>query len=115
MKSTKYDISKCCPICVQMCYWENANKFTFSMLKSKRRTINLYHRECVEKEQNGWAKDNNKGKIDFKEHPTGFPLMAAYLILKGTVDFHFTGPEQAKLALEVYEKIENVEEVPYDV
>ena len=58
---------------------------------------------------------DNKGKIDFKEHPTGFQLMAAYLILKKTIDFHFTGPEQANLALEVYSKIENVEEVPYDV
>jgi hypothetical protein len=57
---------------------------------------------------------DNKGKIDFKEHPTGFQLMAAYLILKETLDFHFTGPEQARLALEVYEKIENVEEEPYD-
>lgn len=58
---------------------------------------------------------DNKGKIDFKEHPTGFQLMAAYLILKETLDFHFTSPEQANLALEVYSKIENVEEVPYDV
>ena len=57
---------------------------------------------------------DNKGKIDFKEHPTGFQLMAAYLILKETLDFRFTGPEQARLALEVYEKIENVEEYPYD-
>ena len=56
---------------------------------------------------------DNKGKIDFKEHPTGFHLMAAYLLLKETLDFHFTGPEHARLALEVYEKIENVEEVPY--
>lgn len=58
---------------------------------------------------------DNKGKIDFKEHPTGFQLMAAYLILKETIDFHFTGPEQAHLMLEVYERIENAEEVPYDV
>lgn len=58
---------------------------------------------------------DDKGKIDFKEHPTGFQLMAAYLVLKETLDFHFTGPEQANLALEVYSKIENVEEVPYDV
>lgn len=58
---------------------------------------------------------DNKGKIDFKEHPTGFQLMTAFLILKETIDFHFTGPEQAKLALEVYDRIENVEEVPYDV
>ena len=54
---------------------------------------------------------DNKGKIDFKEHPTGFQLMAAYLILKETLDFHFTGPEQAQLMLDVYERIENVEEV----
>lgn len=57
---------------------------------------------------------NDKGKIDFKEHPTGFQLMAAYLILKETLDFHFTGPEQAQLMLDVYERIENVEEVPYE-
>jgi len=57
---------------------------------------------------------DNKGKIEFKEHPTGFQLMATYLILKEMLDFHFTGPEQARLALEAYEKIENVEEVPYD-
>ena len=56
----------------------------------------------------------DKGKIDFKEPPTGFQIMAAYLILKETLDFHFTGLEQARLALEVYEKIENVEEIPYD-
>lgn len=56
---------------------------------------------------------DNKGKIDFKEHPTGFQLMTAYLILKETLDFHFTGPEQAQLALKVYGQIENVEEVPY--
>ena len=55
---------------------------------------------------------DDKGKIDFKEHPTGFQLMAAYLILKETIDFHFTAPEQAKLMLDVYERIENVEEVP---
>ena len=53
----------------------------------------------------------DKGRIDFKEHPTGFQLMAAYLILKETIDFHFTGPEQARLALEVYDRVENVEEV----
>lgn len=41
--------------------------------------------------------------------------MTAYLILKETIDFHFTGPEQTRLALEVYDRIENVEEVPYDV
>lgn len=58
---------------------------------------------------------DDKGKIDFKEHPTGFQLMAAYLILKETLDFSFTGPEQAKLMLDVYERIENVEEVPYGV
>ena len=53
---------------------------------------------------------DDRGKIDLKEHPTGFQLMAAYLILKETLDFYFTGPEQARLALEVYEKIENVVE-----
>ena len=56
---------------------------------------------------------DNKGKIDFKEHPTGFQLMTAYLILKETLDFNFTGPEQAQLALKVYGQIENIEEVPY--
>lgn len=58
---------------------------------------------------------DDKGKIDFKEHPTGFQLMTAYMILKEVLDFHFTGPEQARLALEVYERIENVEEYPYDM
>jgi hypothetical protein len=58
---------------------------------------------------------DDRGKIDFKKHPTGFQLMAAYLILKEVIDFHFTAPEQAKLALEVYERIENVEEYPYDM
>lgn len=56
---------------------------------------------------------DNKGKIEFKEHPTGFQLMTAYIILKEMIDFHLTGPEQARLAVEVYERIENVEEVPY--
>ena len=56
---------------------------------------------------------NDNGKIDFKEHPTGFQLMAAYIILQEVLDFHFTGPEQARLTLEVYEKIETVEEYPY--
>lgn len=58
---------------------------------------------------------DDKGKIDFKEHPTGFQLMTAYIILREALDFHFTGPEQARLALEVYERIENVEEYPYNV
>ena len=58
-------------------------------------------------------KDNN-GKIDFKEHPTGFQLMAAKIILQEVLDFHFTGPEQARLALEAYDRIENVEEVPHE-
>lgn len=57
----------------------------------------------------------NKGKIEFENHPTGFQLMTAYIILKEAIDFHFTGPEQARLALEVYERIENVEEYPYNV
>ena len=58
---------------------------------------------------------DDKGKIDFKEPPTGFQLMTAYIILRDALDFHFTGPEQARLALEVYERIENVEEYPYNV
>ena len=41
--------------------------------------------------------------------------MTAYIILREALDFHFTGPEQARLALEVYERIENVEEYPYNV
>lgn len=53
----------------------------------------------------------DKGRIDFKDHPTGFQLMAAYLILKETIDSHFTGPEQAVLMSQVYDRIENVEEV----
>lgn len=57
------------------------------------------------------AKDH--GKIDFKNHVTGFELMTAYLILKEHIDFHFTGPEQAKLAQQVYDRIENVEEVGF--
>lgn len=57
------------------------------------------------------AKDH--GKIDFKNHVTGFELMTAYIILKENIDFHFTGPEQAKLALQVYDRIENVEEVGF--
>lgn len=57
---------------------------------------------------------DDRGKIDFKDHPTGFQLMAAKIILQEVLDFHFTGPEQARLALEVYERIENVEEVPYN-
>ena len=52
----------------------------------------------------------DKGRIDFKEHPTGFQLMTAYIILGETIDFHFTGPERAQLALQVYERIQNVEE-----
>ena len=53
---------------------------------------------------------DDKGEIKFKEHPTGFELMTAHLILKETLDFHFTGPEQAELALRVYREIQNVEE-----
>ena len=56
----------------------------------------------------------DKGRIDFKDHPTGFQLMAAYLILKETIDLHFTGSEQADLMRQVYDRIENVEEVPFE-
>ena len=57
----------------------------------------------------------DKGKIEFKEHPTGFQLMTAKLILQETIDFNFTVREQTKLALRVYDEIQNVEEVPYGV
>lgn len=39
--------------------------------------------------------------------------MAAKLILQETIDFNFTIREQTKLALRVYDEIQNVEEVPY--
>lgn len=55
----------------------------------------------------------DKGKIEFKEQPTGFQLMAAKLILHESIDFNFTAREQAKLAMRVYDEIHNVEEVPF--
>lgn len=54
----------------------------------------------------------DKGKIEFKEHPTGFQLMAAMLILQETIDFNFTAREKNELAVHVYDEIQNVEEVP---
>ena len=37
--------------------------------------------------------------------------MAAKIILQEFLDFHFTQPEQAQLAVKVYNQIQNVEEV----
>ena len=53
----------------------------------------------------------DKGSIDFKADPSGFQLMAAKIILQEFLDFHFTQPEQAQLAVRVYNQIQNVEEV----
>ena len=55
----------------------------------------------------------DKGKIEFKEHPTGFQLMAAKIILQENLDFNFMARDQVKLALRVYDEIQNVEEVPF--
>ena len=53
----------------------------------------------------------DKGSIDFKSEPSGFQLMAAKIILDELIDFHFTAPEKAELAIRVYNQIQNVEEV----
>ena len=50
----------------------------------------------------------NTGKIEFKNPPTGFELMTAKIVLEETIDFYFNGPEKAKLALQVYDRIEGL-------
>ena len=57
----------------------------------------------------------DKGNIVFKSEPSGFQMMAAKIILEEFIDFHFTAREQARLAMKVYDQIQNVEEVYKDV
>ena len=53
------------------------------------------------------------GKIEFKNQPTGFELMTAKLILDECLSFEFDAPYLAQLAVQVYQKIQNVEEVRF--
>lgn len=48
---TKYDISTNCPICGEHVTWLNGSTNSgLVYIKSKRRTVNIYHEKCIYKE-----------------------------------------------------------------
>lgn len=49
---TKYDIVKPCPICGEICYFLNGKTNAgIVYIKTKRKTIALYHEKCIKREQ----------------------------------------------------------------
>ena len=51
-----YDIHAICPLCNNSVDWINGKTNTgVVMIKTKRKTTNYYHRDCIEKEKEACA------------------------------------------------------------
>ena len=49
LRSTKYDITKECPICGKVNTWENGKtNSNLVYIKTKRKTVNIYCRDCID-------------------------------------------------------------------
>ena len=49
---SRYDIHTICPICNKSIEWINGKTNTgVVMIRTKRKTTNYYHRDCIEKER----------------------------------------------------------------
>lgn len=52
----RYDIHTICPLCGQSISWINGKTNAgVVMIKTKRKTTNYYHRDCIEKEKEACA------------------------------------------------------------
>lgn len=54
---SRYDIFAICPLCGQEVGWINGKpNYNVVMIKTKRKTTNYYHYDCIEKEREECAK-----------------------------------------------------------
>lgn len=60
-KTTKYDISTECPICGKHVFWANgASNHDLVYVKTKRKSVNIYHRDCIDAVQKEIRREHEK-------------------------------------------------------
>ena len=57
-----YDFIKPCPICGKLAAYINGRTNTdVVLIRTKRKTTNVYHRDCIEKEWNPYKRGSENG------------------------------------------------------